>query len=157
MGFKYVKKMTCFTQYSGNTGLRLDPQYTLVVKLVNQGVEIQKKKGFGGVWGGEEGGDTCLALRNIPSVRWVYRELIDPTLFNSFRKKKKKLNPTSVIRAERFINPPDRSHFHNSTRQTVEDRLDRGSAARQSSQCSLCDWSEEPFRNDVYWLKKGAD
>lgn len=65
MGFKYVKKMT---QYSGNTGLRLDPQYTLVVKLVNQGVEIQKKKVLG-VWGGEEGGDTCLALRNIPSVR----------------------------------------------------------------------------------------
>lgn len=66
MGFKYVKKMT---QYSGNTGLRLDPQYTLVVKLVNQGVEIQKKKGFWGVGGWGGGGDTCLALRNIPSVR----------------------------------------------------------------------------------------
>lgn len=52
MGFKYVKKMT---QYSGNTGFRLDPQYTLVVKLVNQGVEIQKKRFWGG-WGGEEGG-----------------------------------------------------------------------------------------------------
>lgn len=56
MGFKYVKKMTCFTQYSGNTGLRLDPQYTLVVKLVNQGVEIQKKKGFGGLGRGGGGG-----------------------------------------------------------------------------------------------------
>lgn len=145
MGFKYVKKMT---QYSGNTGLRLDPQYTLVVKLVNQGVEIQKKKVLG-VWGGEEGGTPVLHSGIfLQCVEFIENSLIPRYLTASG--KKKKLNPTSVIRAERFINPPDRSHFHNSTRQTVEDRLDRGSAARQSSQCSLCDWSEEPFRNDVY-------
>lgn len=46
--YKYVKN-DIFTEYSGKTGLKLDPQYTiLILKLVNQGVEMEKKGGRGG-------------------------------------------------------------------------------------------------------------
>lgn len=42
--YKYVKNDT-FTEYSGKTGLKSDPQYTiLVLKLVDQGVEIGKER-----------------------------------------------------------------------------------------------------------------
>lgn len=82
MGFKYVKKMT---QYSGNTGLRLDPQYTLVVKLVNQGVEIQKKR----FWGGGGGGGTPVSHSGIflQCVEFIENSLIPRYLTASGKKK----------------------------------------------------------------------
>lgn len=94
MGFKYVKKMT---QYSGNTGLRLDPQYTLVVKLVNQGVEIQKKKVLG-VWGGEEGGTPVLHSGIfLQCVEFIENSLI-PRYLTASGKKKTKSNISNQSR-----------------------------------------------------------
>lgn len=39
-----MSKNDIFTEYSGKTGLKLDPQYT-ILKLVNQGEEMEKEKG----------------------------------------------------------------------------------------------------------------
>ena len=92
-------------EYSGKTGLKLDPQYTiLVLKLVSRGVEMKGKR---------RQKDTCLAFpkRNKPSVLKVSNSRIPHFIKQLWEKQ----NPTLVTRAENSrIHLKPTSRFHSS-------------------------------------------
>lgn len=109
--------------------------YNISSKIGQSGCGNTKKKVWGG-WRGERGGGAPVWHSGIflQCGEFIENSLI-PHSLTSFRGKK--LNPTSVIRAERFINPPERSHFHNSTKGQMLD-VRRSSWLVDQSELSQC-------------------